>query len=118
MDALGLVEIEDIRPPDEGNAGRPAVRTQHYISSDVPLFEDLVIDDGSGFLVFLNITAKVDGLPEGDPEWGVVIRRAEKQGINSAIGFARNDVLDGKPRLCHGTLPRFNCSMNRAVIAW
>ena len=117
LDAFGLVEIEDIRPADKRNAGWPAVLAHHHVSGFVPLFEDLVVDDRSGFLTLLDVAAEVEGLLETDPERGSIVRGTKKQGIDSAIGFARDDVLDGEPGLLPGTVPRFNCSMNRSVIA-
>ena len=45
LDALGLMQIEDIRPPDKRNAGGPAVLAQHHVPGFVPLFEDFVVDD-------------------------------------------------------------------------
>ena len=106
-DAFGLVEIENIRPPDERNAGGRAVLAQHHLPGFVPLFEDLVIDDRRGFLALLHVAAKVERLPETDPERGLVVRGAEKQGIDSAIGFARYDVLDTEP----GLLPRHGAAL-------
>jgi hypothetical protein len=63
------------------------------------------------------MAAKVQGLFECDPEGRLVVGRAEKQSVDLAIGFAQDDVLDAQQGFCHGTVPRFNYSMNRSVIA-
>ncbi len=107
LDAFGLVEIENIRPPDEWNANGPPVLAQHYLPCFVPLFEDLVIDDRGGPLALLHMAAKVERLLKADPERGLVVRRAEEQGIDSAVGFARDDILDAEPRL----LPRHGAAL-------
>ena len=104
-DAFGLVEIEDIRPADERNAGWSAVLAHHHVPGFVPLFEDLIVDDGSGFLALLHVPAKVERLLETDPERGLIVRGTKKQGIDSAVGFARDDVLDGEPGLLPGHGP-------------
>jgi hypothetical protein len=116
LDAFGLVEIKNIRPPNERNASGLAVLTHNHVPGFVLLFEDLVVDDRRGFLALFHVAAKVERLPETDPERGLIVRGAEKQGIDSAVGFARYDVLDSEQGFCHGTVPRFNCSTNRWVI--
>jgi hypothetical protein len=42
---------------------------------------------------------------ETDPETGLIVRGTKKQGVDSAIGSARDDVLDGEPGLLpwHGS---------------
>ena len=101
-DAFGLVEIEDIRPPDERNADCLAVLAHDHVPGFVTLFEDLVVDDGSGFLALLHVPAKVERLPETDPERGLIVHGTKKQGVDSAVGFARDDVLDGEPEFLPG----------------
>src|SRR6476660_1227629 len=88
-DAIGLVEIEDIRPTEERNAGWPAVLAHDHVPGFVTLFENLVINDRRGFLALLHVPAKVERLLETNPERGLVVSRAEKQGVDSAVGFAR-----------------------------
>ncbi len=80
LDALGLIKIENIRPPDERKAGRSAVLAQHDLPGFVPLFEDLVIDDGSGFLALLDVAAKVEALLKSNPERGLVTPRSREAG--------------------------------------
>ena len=80
LDALCLIEIEDIRPPDKRNAGWPAVLAHDHVSGFVPLFEDLVVDDRSGFLALLDVAAEVEGLFETDPERGLIVRRNQEAG--------------------------------------
>ena len=43
------------------------------------------------------MAAQIEGLLETDPERGLVVRRAKKQGVDSTVGFARDDVLDCEP---------------------
>jgi hypothetical protein len=68
LNALGLIKIENIRPPEERNASGPAVLVQQDLPGFVPLFEDLVIDDRRGFLALLDMAAEVEALLESKPE--------------------------------------------------
>jgi len=102
LDALCLIEIKNIRPPDKRYARGPAVLARHQVSGFVPLFEDLIINDRRGFLALLHVPAKVEGLFETDPERGLIVRGAKKQGVDSAVRFAGDDVLDGEPGLLPG----------------
>src|SRR4029434_4526174 len=71
LDAVGLIQIEDIRPPDKRNAGWPAALARDRVPGFVMLFEDLVVDDGSGPLTLLDAAAELEGLSETDPERGL-----------------------------------------------
>ena len=105
LDAFCLIQIEDIRPPDKRNPGWLAVPAHDHVPGLVMLFEDLVIDDGCGLLALLHVPAKVEGLSETDPERGLIVCGTKKQSVDSAVGFARDDVLNGEPGLLpwHGS---------------
>jgi hypothetical protein len=63
------------------------------------------------------VAAEVEGLLETDPERGLIVRGTKKQSVDSAVGFARDDVLNGEPALLPWYGSAFNCSMKRSVIA-
>ena len=85
-DALGLVEVVTGRRPDEGNAIQPAVLAHDHVPGFVALFQDLVMDYGDGFFPLPDVPAKVERLLQSDSELGLVIRRAEEERVDSAVG--------------------------------